>query len=66
MRFREHDHRRNRLPGEPSAEESSDDNLESSRAMGEDAIRSAEAAIERALSGDSTQYNRESQQTGGQ
>lgn len=66
MRFRERDRLSNRPSGEPAAEDASGGNLDASREMGDAALRSADAAIERALSADSLQYNRESQQTGGQ
>ena len=66
MRFREHDQRRGRMHGEPLDNSSADDNLDAAREVGDGVLSSAEAAIERALSGDSLQYNRESQQAGGE
>jgi hypothetical protein len=40
--------------------------LDSMRAQGEDFLQAGDAAIERALSGDSLVYNQASQQSGGQ
>ena len=66
MKFREQDNQHNRGHDEPVDGAPSGGNLNESREIGDEALNSAEAAIERALSGDSLQYNRASQQVGGE